>query len=643
MMLIYIPKPFKDESAASLIIRTTGKNGYRTPSSLLKAYGINIYGTSLNSFFFDRDKFKNILQNLSLAESYKVLAPSNYGPTSKVKKFYNDMIIYENFLSQDGSRLCCACIKEHNYLRVDWLIKYLSICPKHQFSLLEHCPQCQTQINPNRNFINKCSNCDYDFSNHIQERSSLLEINANLWLLDILYKNNIDQLKTIKSFFDIINYTRKTFKNIKFSIPIVILGYLYFKNYNKYKIEFIKFLNENSSLAHPRILSIHFISSYQNVSSIHEKILDEYSIKKEITEYDDHNFLLSQRSACIALKLCKSTFKIRFFPDLQPTTKIPSKFIEDIIIGKVKPLSKIINLPDHYCDVKKLASILSLNYDTSCKLLYASKLFYLEKISTDSKTIYATELKNIENFQKKYITVTNLSKNLDLPTNNIFKKLRSIGIYPKFGPSIDSTPLDIYLLDDVKHLSRDHILTIDVRTEHLNITRNFLAKARHKEIERISSILKISIYKVKKLIKFGILEVDYPLPSQKIRIKDESLQNLLSIINNENYIDLTDAIKIIDSPRNWFYRYWVQTGFIDIVDLYLYKLVKKEQVDAVLMIKTEFFTGKEASDCLGMHHSHITNLVTQKLITPTEFGTKDTVKLFRKTDVFQLKEKGYGY
>ena len=284
MTLIYIPKPFKDESAASLIIRTTGKNGYRTPSSLLRAYGINIYGTSLNSFFFDRDKFKTIIQNLSLNESYKVLAPSNYGPTSKVKKFYNDMIIYENFLSQDGSRLCCACIKEHNYLRVDWMIKYLSICPKHQFSLLENCPQCQTPINPNRNFINICSNCDYDFSNNIQEKSSLLEINANLWLFNIIYKRNLDQLKIIKAFFDIINYTKKTFKKIKFSKPIVILGYLYFENYNEYKTEFIKFINENSTLAHPRILSIHFISSYQDVSVTHENILADYPINTKLTK-----------------------------------------------------------------------------------------------------------------------------------------------------------------------------------------------------------------------------------------------------------------------------------------------------------------------------------------------------------------------
>ena len=75
----------------------------------------------------------------------------------------------------------------------------------------------------------------------------------------------------------------------------------------------------------------------------------------------------------------------------------------------------------------------------------------------------------------------------------------------------------------------------------------------------------------------------------------------------------------------------------------LWKLVKKEQVDEVLRIKNDFFTGKEASQFLGMPHSHITNLMSQKLILPYEFGIKNTIKLFKKKDVFDLKEKGYGY
>lgn len=643
MTLIYIPKPFKDESAASLIIRVTGKNGYRTPSSLLRAYGINIYVTSLNSYFFDSNKFKTLLQTLSIDESHKVLAPSSYGPTRKIKKFYNGIIIYENFLTPDGSRLCCTCIKEKNYLKIDWMIKYLTTCTEHEIKFLENCPQCHSPVNPNRNFINICNNCDYLFSENIQEKTSKLEINANLWLLDILYKNNFDQLKMIKAYFDTINNTKKTFKDIKLSTPRIILGYLYFRNRNEYAKEFVKFLNENSSLAHPRILSIYFIASYQEISFTHEEILNGYTTDKTIIRYSNHNFLLSQRSACIALKTYKPKFKINYFPNLQSADKISSKFIENIIIGIEKPLPEIRELADDYLDVKKLCSILSLNYETSCMLLHRSKIFNLEKISINSTINHATKLKNIEDFQKKYITVTNLAKNLDLPSNNLFKKLCSIGIYPKFGPSIDRTPLDIYLLDDVKHLTSEHVISIRIRKKSFKTSRYYLTKAMHEEIERISWILKISNYNVKKLIKFGILEVDYPAPDQIIRVNDESLKKISSIINNDNYISLREAIKITNSPANWFYRYWVQTGFIDIVDLCLYKLVKKEQVDAVLTIKKEFFTGKEASDFLGMPHSHITNLVTQKLITPTEFGTTNIVKLFRKNEVYQLKEKGYGY
>lgn len=163
------------------------------------------------------------------------------------------------------------------------------------------------------------------------------------------------------------------------------------------------------------------------------------------------------------------------------------------------------------------------------------------------------------------------------------------------------------------------------------------------ELLRVSELLKINKYQINKLIKLNILKLEFTPRSKHFKIEDKSLKNFLNKINDQSYISLSDAIKITNSPANWFYRYWVQTGLIDIVDLYLYKLVKKEQVDAILKIKSEFFTGKEASDFLGMPHSHITNLVAQNLIAPTEFGSKDTVKLFRKTDVYQLKEKGYGY
>lgn len=642
MTLIYIPKPYNDESAASLIMRIAEKNGYKTTSSLLKAYNVNVYISTLNSYFFNSEKFTIVLKHLNLDKKYIILAPSQYGPTKKIKKLHNNIIIYESLLTADGGKICVSCLKENDYLRINWMIKPLTICLKHNRKLLENCPQCNSKLNSNRNCINTCNYCNYNFTKYTQEVVSPLEINANIWLMNTIKKNDLNYMKKVKSFFDIINNTRKTFKNIKLFNPNVILGYLYFENKEKYQSHFISFLKENLSLAHPRILAIYFISSYQDISSIHENILANYKFQKEEENYDYHNILLSQRSSSIALKVCKSNLKNNYFPNLESNSKISSKLIEDFIIGKKKQSLGIKALPDIYCDTKRLSKLLCLNYETSCMLLHRSNIFHLEKITINSKKIIVTKLKNVENFDKKYITSINLAQLLKLPTHNLYNKLKLLDIYPKFGPSIDNTPLNIYLRKDIKHITNELISSI-LNNRKNNPLECYLSKEKNKEILRISNLLNINKFEIKKLIKFDILKLDCSPPSRRFRIEEKSLSKLLSIINNENYISVKNAIEITNSPANWFYRYWVETGFVEIIDLCIWKLVKKEQVDEVLRIKNDFFTGKEASQFLGMPHSHITNLMSQKLILPYEFGIKNTIKLFKKKDVFDLKEKGYGY
>ena len=61
-------------------------------------------------------------------------------------------------------------------------------------------------------------------------------------------------------------------------------------------------------------------------------------------------------------------------------------------------------------------------------------------------------------------------------------------------------------------------------------------------------------------------------------------------------------------------------------------------------IHHEYFTASEANDYLGMHRTHMTNLVTQGLIKPKLHGNKFySVRLFLREDVDKLLEAGYGY
>lgn len=63
-----------------------------------------------------------------------------------------------------------------------------------------------------------------------------------------------------------------------------------------------------------------------------------------------------------------------------------------------------------------------------------------------------------------------------------------------------------------------------------------------------------------------------------------------------------------------------------------------------MKIHQEYFTASEANDYLGMHRTHMTNLVTQGLIKPKFHGNKFySVRLFLREDVDKLLEAGYGY
>lgn len=86
-------------------------------------------------------------------------------------------------------------------------------------------------------------------------------------------------------------------------------------------------------------------------------------------------------------------------------------------------------------------------------------------------------------------------------------------------------------------------------------------------------------------------------------------------------------------------KYWIDTSFLNIIDLKIGKYVQKDILTEIKNLKEKYFTGVEASKYLGMPHQHITNLHSQGLIEAYFFGNEKKVRLFLKTDVYALKSK----
>ncbi|WP_223852333.1 hypothetical protein [Acinetobacter seifertii] len=240
-------------------------------------------------------------------------------------------------------------------------------------------------------------------------------------------------------------------------------------------------------------------------------------------------------------------------------------------------------------------------------------------------------------FDKKYILASCFAESLDINPAIIYKRLKFINILPVYGPEINEIPINIYLRKDLESITKEQILdiaTYERRTEN----KSFLKFKLQLEIQYICDRLKINTMQFNKLVKCGLIE-KWDYKEHKCFFNRNKVNDIFRFTNSNDHLTIDETREALQVSKNWFFKYWVITGFIEVIDLCLWRLVPKQQVEEVLKIKENYFTGVEASKFLGMQNSHVTNLASQEIITPVYLGKGPKIRLFRKEDIFALKEK----
>jgi hypothetical protein len=158
------------------------------------------------------------------------------------------------------------------------------------------------------------------------------------------------------------------------------------------------------------------------------------------------------------------------------------------------------------------------------------------------------------------------------------------------------------------------------------------------EIQYICDRLKINKMQFNKLVKCRLIE-NWDYKEHKCFFNRCKVNDIFRLTNSNDHLTIDEAREVLQVSKNWFFKYWVTTGFIEVIDLCLWRLVSKQQVEEILKIKQNYFTGTEASKFLGMQSSHVTNLVSQKIITPVYLGKDPKIRLFKKEDIFALKDE----
>lgn len=639
--------PYEDESPISFLLRTAKLNAHSSISNLVgKENYHSIIKESLNYHLADKVRFNLILKTLNIDSDYAWLAFERSGPTNRSPRTIGAIEVPHELFELENIRYCPICLGENAYLKKLWMLKPIYACPIHSCLLIDSCPNCDNSIT-SKSGIQNCACCGFGLDKApVRDAKSIETIS---WFIDVL---NFNSNKLFKEFLACWNAFNEFFKfdGSNTDLKVFLSVYEYFHHPELSALKLSALINSRINYSHPRVQLIPFLK-YEKFFKKHIKVVerntDEYkisekSISKKLKNYQIKRILkvsrfeLEKLIESDYLRLGKKEFYHR---------NISSIDIERFIMGlinKDKPTldsPNTITLCNDYIDLKEISKILEINYETARKLANCGWFNSKEKYP-DAYDPKKYSKKRLNEFNKKYMLVAPLTKQLRVNPTNLVEKLESIGITPIHGPHIDSTPINIFLKKDVQDINPNDLEMIQHYQTRTGRRKDQLesktTSLNYYSLRDAAALLEISPNKVSVLIQKGILSKDKNNPLL-IQIKANSLLNIKNKLNSEDYIPYLDAAKLLNCPVNWMKKYWCETGFLHIEDLVYWKLIRKNELAEVLKLKEDFVTGAEASALLGLPHSHITNLQNQGLIKPYYLGdTEKKVRLFKKIEVLKF-------
>ena len=639
--------PYEDESPISFLLRTAKLNAHSSISNLIgKENYQSIIKASLNYHLADEARFSLVLSALNIDSNYSLLAFERSKPTSRSPRTLGAIEIPHELLELNNIRYCPLCLSEKAYLRKLWMLKPIYACPIHSCFLIDSCPNCENPITSKAG-VENCASCGFELDKAPVKEAETIE--TVYWFIDVL---NFNSNKLFKEFAACWNAFNEFFKfdGSNTDLKVFLSVYEYFHNPEISALKLSALINSKITYSHPRVQLIPFLK-YEQFFKTHIKVVEKNANEYKISENSIARKLRNHEIKHI-LKVSRFELEKLIENDYLNLGKkelyrgsISSIDIERFIMGlnnEDKPALDTLDaiaISNDHIDLKQVSEILKINYETARKLAnmgwFNSEENYLD---TDDPKKYSK--KKLHEFDRKYMLIALLAKQINVNPTNLVEKLASIGITPVHGAHIDSTPINIFLKTDVQDINLKNLDMIQHYTTRTGRRKDTLesitTNVAYYSLKDASALLGISPNKVAVLVQKGILRKKENSPLS-VQIEACSLLNLKNKLLSDEFISYLDAAKRLNCPINWMKKYWVDTGFLDLEDLVYWKLIYKNELTEVLDLKEEFITGAEASSLLGMRHSHVTNLQNQGLIKPHYFGKTDKkVRLFNKNEVLKF-------
>lgn len=658
LTLPHHPIPFPDEFIASFLLRASYSNGYQSPKQMLNRAGILVYTLSFESIFTNETKFLQVLRQLNIPHDSLDLVIKKVPPTFQQYFWGNNQIINSQLLTIKFKKFCPTCLKRKGYWKKDWLLNPLTVCTEHKTNLINDCPNCQNPLSVNRRSLFECSNCHYDIRNHTSELSNKFEMKINHWFLNNLKSNDEKFMKIFCKAWVTLN---EYFFNLNIEVNdylILNLVYDYFNNEDQLIAYFNKEIKENLIYAHPRIQLLPFLKAETGFFYITKQLLEEYHYYNNLPS-EPINKTFNKSEARYILGICFTSFQKWLKSGILHHDQLfnlrnntfSSKILEDWMIAdsisiynayKFNQTPQKINDSNLYYSIPEIMKILDINNSNT-------RLFLrIPDIPTKKKIInyysqYCLEKEFVNNFKDKYIFLGPLAKYLNVSILTLRAKLSSLNIEPVNNSKLYPA---YYAIKDIHHLNKSMLKVIDTFQNNLGRKPKGTAIKHHNSdflsLNEAAQLFNLSPSQTAQLIQSKWLQVEN-LDERPYRISRRSINKLIQQKNDPSFVDIDIVLKALNCTFNQLQKNWIMTGYLKLRHVGYWQSLSKTEFSHVLEIHKEFFTASEANNYLGMHRTHITNLVKRGLIKPHFYGNHNySIRLFKKEDVKKLLREGYG-
>ena len=629
LSLSHTPIQFSDEFIGSFLLRASYANGYESPKKMLNSAGIPVYTSSYESIFTDETKFKKVIEQLGLSNDLVDLVLRKSPPTFQNFFWTNTQVIQTRLVKISLNKFCSSCLRDNGYWKKNWLLNPLTVCLEHNIDLTTNCPKCLDQLTIDRRSLYECPNCNFDLRTHTSTPATINDVKTNNWFLENLTLNDEDFL-TI--FFDIWIALLEYFSNLGIQMNksyILNLCYIFFHNEDFFITSLIKEIEKNLDYSHPRIQLLPFLKKASRFKFILDIILPKfYKYKKSSSIKINKVFNKNEVIKILDISFISFNKRLKsgilFKNELIRNDQVNFKYeiIEDWIINDKSNINETYKYyhpqylkdeSENYYEVNKISQILGINIATTRQFLKIPDIPTTKKY-LNYHTKLCLDINFLIDFNSKYIFLSVLASNLDVPLTTLKDKLSSIKINPIFNEKIYPA---YYLRNDIAHLNKSMINNIvkfkNNRGRKKKGENSSIVNSLFLGINEASIILKISPQQVAQLILHQWLKVK-DQNERPHQIYKKSIDSLIQQIQDPTFVDLDEVLQTLNCTFDQLQKNWIMTGYLDERHIGYWRSFQRKQFNYVIEIRKEFFTAAEANDFLGMHRTHITNLVTQGLI-----------------------------